>query len=117
MSTAKEYFGLDKFASIHVDNSPRYPVQLLEETDAYTIITSSWGTIMRNWKHAGGVPEFLHHTIVAPDSWAQAKARMTPSNDRIPWEYLKANYGRWRDEGYWIRGSLWFGFDVTHSGQ
>jgi len=111
----QEYFGLDKFAAIHVDNSPRYPVQLLEETDAYTITTSSWGTTMRNWKHAGGVPEFLHHTIVDPDSWAQAKARMTPSNERIPWEYLRANYKRWRDEGYWIRGSLWFGFDVTHS--
>jgi uroporphyrinogen decarboxylase len=98
-----------------VDNSPRYPQRVLEETSEYVIRTTQWGTTLRNWTHAGGVPEFLHHTIVDPESWLAAKERMTPNMDRIPWDWLKANYGRWREEGYWIRAFLWFGFDVTHS--
>lgn len=110
-----DYFGLDKVAGIGVDISPRYPARVLEETDEYVISTSSYGVTMKNWKHAGGVPEFLDFTIVDRASWAEAKARMTPTDDRIPWDHLRRNYARWREEGYWIQGHLWFGFDVTHS--
>jgi uroporphyrinogen decarboxylase len=110
-----EFFGLDRFAYIGVDNSPRYPVKVLEETEEYVISTSPWGVTFKNWKHRGGVPEFLDFTIVDRDSWQEAKARMTPTPDRIPWDYLKQHYRRWREEGYWISAGLWFGFDVTHS--
>jgi uroporphyrinogen decarboxylase len=53
--------------------------------------------------------------IDGPEAWREAKARMTPSDDRIPWEHLKANYSTWQRDGYWIEAGLWFGFDVTHS--
>jgi len=110
-----DYFDLDRVAGISVDISPRYPARVLEETEDYVISISSYGVTMKNWKHAGGVPEFLDFTIVDWDSWRAAKARMVPSDDRIPWEHLRQNYRRWREEGYWIEGHLWFGFDVTHS--
>lgn len=110
-----DYFGLDKVAGIGVDISPRYPARVVEETDEYVITTSSYGVTMKNWKHAGGVPEFLDFTIVDRQTWAEAKARMTPTDDRIPWDHLRQNYRQWREEGYWIQGHLWFGFDVTHS--
>ncbi|MCD6302570.1 MAG: hypothetical protein J7M15_03475 [Anaerolineae bacterium] len=109
------YFGLDRLIGVSVDNSPRYPQAVLEETDAYTVTRSSFGVTMRNWKHAGGVPEFLDFTIVDRDSWAEAKARMTPSDDRIPWDRLKRSYAGWRAAGAWLAANLWFGFDVTHS--
>lgn len=110
-----DYFGMDKVAYIGVDNSPRYPSRVLEETEEYRIHTTSWGATLKDWRHAGGVPEFLDFTIKDPDTWRVAKERMTPDKDRIPWEWLKSNYRKWRDEGYWIIGGLWFGFDVTHS--
>lgn len=110
-----DYFDLDKVAGIGVDISPRYPAHVIEETDEYVVHVSSYGAKMRNWKHAGGVPEFLDFVIKDPDSWREAKARMTPTPDRIPWDHLKANYGRWREEGSWIQAGLWFGFDITHS--
>ncbi len=110
-----DYFDLDKIAHIGVDNSPRYPTHILEETDAYVINTTSWGATLKNWKHIASTPEFLDFTIKDPDSWRKAKARMVPSHDRIPWERLKHDYPIWRKEGYWIEAGLWFGFDVTHS--
>ena len=88
---------------------------MLEEKDEYTISTSPWGVTFRNWKHTGGVPEFLDFTIKDPDSWADAKARMQPGRDRVNWDYLKANYPKWREQGAWISAAFWFGFDVTHS--
>ena len=110
-----DFFGLDKIAHIGVDNSPRYPVRVVEETDEYMITTTAWGATLKNWKHIASTPEFMDFTIDGPDAWREAKARMTPTEDRIPWDHLKANYTRWRDEGYWIEAGLWFGFDVTHS--
>ena len=110
-----DFFGTDRVASIHPDNSPRYEQKVLEETDAYRVHTTAWGTTLRNWRHAGGTPEFLHHTVVDPDSWADAKKRMTPTRDRVDWARLERDYATWRRQGRWIEASAWFGFDVTHS--
>lgn len=110
-----DYFGLDHVAHLRLDNSPRYEERTLSETETERVYTSSWGVTMKQWKHAASTPEFLAHTVVDPESWQAAKARMVPSRDRIPWDYLAANYPIWRQKGYWLQGILWFGFDVTHS--
>lgn len=110
-----EYFGLDRIAHIGVDNSPRYPVEVIDETDEYVTQTTAWGATLKNWKHIASTPEFLDFRINGPDAWREAKDLMVPSDDRIPWDHLKANYPTWRREGYWIEAGLWFGFDVTHS--
>ena len=110
-----DFFALDKIAHIGVDNSPRYPTRIVEETDEYVTNTTAWGATLKNWKHIASTPEFLDFIIKTPEAWLEAKARMAPSEDRIPWDYLKANYPTWRKEGYWIEAGLWFGFDVTHS--
>jgi uroporphyrinogen decarboxylase len=113
--TYREYFGLDLMPMIFVDNSPRYPETVVEETNEYVITTTRWGATLKNWKHIASTPEFLDFTITGPDEWRQAKDRMTPSADRISWDYLKANYPGWRQQGAWINAGMWFGFDVTHS--
>ncbi len=111
----EDYFDLDKIAHIGVDNSPRYPEQVIEETEDYVINTTRWGATLKNWKHIASTPEFMRFKIDSPDAWRDAKALMTPTPDRIPWQHLKSNYARWRAEGAWIEAGLWFGFDVTHS--
>jgi uroporphyrinogen decarboxylase len=110
-----QYLGLDRFAGIGADNSPRFPTSVIEQTDDYTISTTSWGATLKNWKHAGGVPEFLDFRVKDRRTWEEAKARMQPTRDRVNWAHLGQNYPRWREEGRWITAGFWFGFDVTHS--
>ncbi|MCX6377401.1 MAG: hypothetical protein NTU88_15425, partial [Armatimonadetes bacterium] len=110
-----DFFELDHVAGIGADNSPRYETKVIEETDEYVIATNAWGATMRNWKHATSTPEFLDFTVTDRESWAKAKARMTPTDDRIPWDHLKTHYPEWREKDYWIEAGLWFGFDVTHA--
>lgn len=110
-----DYFGLDQVAGIGVDNGPRYPTRVIEETDEYVIATSSWGVTMKNWKHAASTPEFMDFTVTGPEQWRQAKERMTPTRDRVNWEHLKEHYPKWRQDGRWIEAGGWFGFDITHS--
>ncbi len=110
-----DYFDLDKTADIFVDNSPRFEEKVLDESDEHVTYTSRWGATLKQWKHAASTPEFLGFTIVDRASWQAAKERITPSNDRIPWDLLQRNYRRWREDGYWLTAQLWFGFDVTHA--
>lgn len=110
-----DFFGLDRLAMFGLDISPRYEAKVLEETEEYIIQTTSWGTTLKNWKHAASTPDFMHFTIVDPQTWRAAKARMTPTRDRVDWDRLAKNYRTWRDEGTWIVADLWFGFDVTHA--
>lgn len=110
-----DYFGLDKFETIFIDNSPQFPQEVIEETEDYVIRTSRWGATLKEWKHRGGVPEFLEYRISDPDSWQDAKERMKPDPGRIDWDDLDQKYKNWRDEGAWISVGFWFGFDVTHA--
>ncbi len=110
-----DFLGLDHIQVISVDSSPRYPVQTLEQTEEYRVHTTAWGATLKDWKHTGGVPQFLDFRIRDPGTWREAKDRMTPTRDRIDWAALDRNYKIWRHRGDWIQGLLWFGFDVTHS--
>ncbi len=111
----QEYFGVDRMASFGVDNSPRYEARTIDETETFRIFTTNWGVTQKQWRHIAGTPEYLDHAVKDPDTWQQAKARMTPARDRVPWERLERDYPRWRERGDFIVGRLWFGFDVTHS--
>jgi uroporphyrinogen decarboxylase len=106
-----KYFGLDLTAAFGPDISPRYPTGVVEETEDYRITTTEWGTTMKNWKHAASTPGFTKFTITDRRSWAEAKARMEPSDDRVPWEWLSGAYPEWRREGRWISVSFNFGYD------
>ncbi len=110
-----DYFDLDTVQHIGVDITPRFPEEIVEETDEYTIVQTAWGATLKNWKHIASTPEFMDFKITSPQEWEKAKARMTPSIDRIDWAYLDKNYKKWRENGDWIIGGFWFGFDVTHS--
>ena len=109
------YFDMDKVAGIGVDNGPRFESKVLEETDNYSITTTSWGVTYKNWKHAASTPGYLDYRVRDRATWAEAKSRMTPTSDRIDWDYLKANYAKWQGDGCWIQFGLWFGFDITHA--
>ncbi len=110
-----DYFDLDKHGSFRADTSPRYEARTIEETEEYRIFTTAWGATLKDWKHAATVPEFIDFTITSPEAWAGAKARMTPTRDRLEWDSLKRDYPQWRAERRWIVAGGWFGFDVTHS--
>lgn len=110
-----QFFGWDNVVTIANDNSPRYPTKVIEETEEYRIHATPWGATLKSWKKHGGVPEFLDFTIKDRDSWAEAKERMKPSEDRINWDSLEHNYPKWQQAGAWIVGQAWFGYDVFAS--
>lgn len=110
-----DYFGIDQVERIWVDNSPRYPETVIEETGEYKIYTTKWGATQKEWKRVQSTPEFLNFTITNPDIWQQTKERITPDPVRINWTELHRNYQKWKEHGVWIQAGLWFGFDVTHS--
>ena len=110
-----DYFDVDHAVGVGGDTSPRFETRTIEETDDYVIALDSWGTTAKNWKHASSTPLWIDRTIVDRESWERAKARMVMGRDRVDWDRLKADYGTWRERGWWIQGGLWFGFDVSHS--
>jgi len=111
----RDYFEVDKVERIGIDNSPRFETKIIEETEKYTISTTPWGVTLKNFKTMDSTPEFLDFKVTSLEEWQRAKARMTFSQDRIPWDMLKNNYAKWRSEGRWLQAGFWFGFDVTHS--
>ncbi|MEN6643327.1 MAG: uroporphyrinogen decarboxylase family protein [Armatimonadia bacterium] len=110
----REFFGWDFLAGFGTDNSPRFPLETVEETEEYRIHTTHWGVTMRNWRHRGSVPEFLDFAITR-ETWPEIKERMTPDPERVNWKLLEHNFHLWREQGAWITGGAWFGYDVMAS--
>jgi uroporphyrinogen decarboxylase len=107
----EEYFDLDRVGRVQADNSPRYPVKTVAEDDIFITKTNEWGATVRNFKNQDSTPDFLDYTITSPDKWEEAKKRITPARDRIPWDYLAENYPKWKKDGLWILGDVFFGFN------
>lgn len=111
----RDYFDVDKIASIGVDITPRYESKVIEETDRYKIVTTSWGVTLKEFKEEDSTPEFIDYKVKTPEAWEDCKNRMISSYDRINWGYLERSYPKWQENGEWISAGFWFGFDVTHS--
>ena len=112
----RDFFEVDKIAHVGIDISPRFEEKVVEETDRYKIIATSYGATLKLFNELDATPEFLDFSITDAKAWQIAKERMEKlDDDRIPWQTLKDNYSKWRAEGQWIRAAFHFGFDVTHS--
>ena len=72
-----DFFDMDLICKLEMDNSPRFPETVVEETAEYTIRTDKWGSTYRMLKATMSPPEFLDYTIIDEGSWERAKARMT----------------------------------------
>lgn len=111
-----DYFGFDRVIQVHPDNSPRFEKKILGQTDRYQIITTPWGQTEKSFGELDSTPEVLENYYNTSERWEEAKARMLEYHpDRIPWDYLKENYPKWKAEGAFLQLVVWFGFDVTHS--
>ena len=111
-----DYFGFDHQIRVGTDNSPRFAKKVLEENDRYKIVTTQWGTTQKVFRELDSTPENLNYYFDSSDRWEEAKkAMLTFHEDRIPWDYLKNNYPRWKAEGRFLQLIVWFGFDVAHS--
>ena len=112
----EDYFGYDRWIKICPDNSPRYPVRVIEKTDRYRIETTPWGGTQKVFNELDSTPEMLDFYYATSDRWEEARAAMrTYNDDRIPWKYLEKNYPKWRAEGRFLQLNVWFGFDVAHT--
>lgn len=111
-----DYFGFDSIVRIQPDNSPRFPRKVIEKNDRYSIVTSNWGATMKTFNELDSTDEMLHYHYGDKANWEQAKkAMLTYHEDRIPWDFIKDNYAKWKAEGRFMQLVLWFGFDVAHS--
>jgi uroporphyrinogen decarboxylase len=109
-----EACGLDHIITLRVDNSPRYPMAVLENADDRLVAKTEWGATMKYIKSQSSIA-LIDAEIRTKDDWLKAKERMTFDEDRIPWDTIRANWEVWKKQGAWISALGWFGFDVTHS--
>jgi uroporphyrinogen decarboxylase len=106
--------GLDPVIQFTVDNSPRFPLRVVEDAGDTVIAVNGWGATMKYIKSQSSVG-LIDAQVKTKDDWLKAKERMTPRDDRIPWDYLKTNWATWKKQGAWLKAAALFGFDITHT--
>ena len=87
-----EHFDFE-IVNFGADTSPRFPVNVLEETDEYILVSTPFGGKRRDHKDYTSTPEIVDYPCTSRDDWEALKERLRPARDRVDWE------------GKWLRGS------------
>jgi len=87
-----EYFDYE-IVSFGADTSPRFPVEVVEETEEYVLHTTSFGGLRRDHKDYSTTPEVIDYPCKSREDWEKIRDRLTPGRDRVDWK------------GQWLSGS------------
>ena len=87
-----EYFDYE-IVSFGADTSPRFPVEVVEETEEYVLHTTSFGGLRRDHKDYSTTPEVIDYPCKSREDWEKIRGRLTPGRDRVDWK------------GQWLSGS------------
>ncbi len=113
---ASDYFGFDKWTTLGADNSPRFPSKTLEETEDYTIYTTSSGGVRKSFKNQESTPEIIDWAIKTKDDWyKKIKPRLEPDFTRMDWASMLAQYQTAREEGRLLVLGGVHGYDLVQS--
>ncbi|MBC7327168.1 hypothetical protein H5T87_03515 [bacterium] len=109
-----DYFGYE-IAGFGADTSPRFPVEILKETDEYIIARDSFGGVRKNWRDYTSTPEIIDWPVKTKEDWLRIKERLTPSEDRVNWEWLEQAYKYHKEKGRFITYDAAVGYDKLQS--
>lgn len=84
-TTPAQYFGFE-IVPFDSDTSPRFAVQVLDETDEYVVLRDFYGGRRRNHKDYSTTPEIIDYPVKTRDDWEQIKERLIPGQDRVDWQ-------------------------------
>ncbi|HUT75493.1 MAG TPA: uroporphyrinogen decarboxylase family protein [Armatimonadota bacterium] len=95
-------FGFDFGGLEWTDLSLRLPVEVIEDTDEYTIQRDANGVLRKDLKRdSGHTPQWLEHTIRTRADWERLRPRLVWSDDRIN-ASVKETYDRNRERGLFV---------------
>jgi uroporphyrinogen decarboxylase len=88
-----EYFDYE-VVSFAADTSPRFPVEVVRETEEYIVNRTPYGGLRRDHKDYSTTPEIIDYPCKSRADWERIKGRLTPSRERVDWE------------GQWMAGTI-----------
>jgi uroporphyrinogen decarboxylase len=109
-----ELFGFD-LVSYGTDNSPQYPIRVLERTPEYIVETNAMGGTRKNHRDYSTTPELLDYGVKTRADWEAAKKRIVPSYTRVDWVSLKNNYERSKADSLFTTFNGITGYDHCQS--
>ena len=108
------YFDFE-MARIGPDFSLRLPVEVLEETEEYTIRRNENGRVQKEWKKTTSTPMLLSYAIETPDDWLKHKKLLTPTADRIHRDRFERLYQNSRREEHFFCITGGVGYQIITS--
>ena len=81
-----DYFGVypvPPAVGVNLELMPPFEMEILEETDEYTIARDSDGVVKQDWKQRSCIPRFIDFTLKDRAGWQDYKWRLQPDPSRL----------------------------------
>jgi uroporphyrinogen decarboxylase len=109
-----DHFGYE-IVGIGADLSPRFPVKVLEENDAYVVQTTAEGGVRRNHWDRSTTPEVIACPIQQPGDWPAIRDRLRSDVKRMDWATSWRTYQAAREQGKYVVFQAACGYDLLQS--
>lgn len=109
-----DHFGYE----IHVigfDQSPRFPVRVIEENEEYVLETTAEGGRRRNHRDRSTTPEVVDCAVKRPEDWPAIRERLAPDLKRIDWASAWRGYQAAREKGLYVCCGAACGYDLLQA--
>ncbi len=110
----EEYFEYE-FVQIDFDNSPRFPVKVIEKNEDYILEQTSTGGINKNLRDYSSTPELVQRPIKKKEDWLPIKKRLYPDYTRVDWVTVSNTVTKARSEGKFITINGGYGYDALQN--
>ncbi len=78
-----QHFELDSIPRLGIDCSLQFDVEIIEETDEWTVKRDRDGAVHKRWIHQYATEAEVDQFLTGPDVWADCRDRLQPTEDRI----------------------------------
>jgi len=79
-----EYFNYD-IVCFSADTSPRFSVEIIDDSEEYITITTPFGGLRRDHKNYSTTPQIIDYPCKRREDWEKIKERLVPDQNRVDW--------------------------------
>ncbi len=106
-----EYFGYE-IVFTGCDLTPRFPVEVLEETEEYIVQRTATGAVNKNFRDLSSTPQLIDRPIKSKQDWPPIRERLYADEARINWDGMRRQIEEAHRRGKFVTFAGSYGYDT-----
>jgi len=106
-----QHLGIEEFITFGIDDTFGFPVRTAEETPQHLLRWDANGALVQTRLDGVATPHVLRSTLSSPAAWAEHRARLVFSAQRIDWDRVRGVSADAQRRGQFVHYNMSLGYE------